>query len=284
MKKKILLTLVLTIPIFILAFLFGMERTPFSIQAIKPMETTKPAEQKKAQVPAEEIKIEDNRSVVTPSPESNSLYLVGIGDSLTEGVGDPLKEGYIGITKDELERKYNINVAMDNYAKKGLRSDQLLKKLKKQEITHALADADMIFMTIGGNDMMQVFQKHFFHLNVDLFEKQSETFADNLREIMTIIRAENAEAPIFVIGLFNPYMVYFSEIVEINKVIQIWNQKTEAVLDEYSQSYFVPTDFLFSDDEELLLHEDYFHPNRQGYELMAEELMNSIENELHFVP
>ncbi len=283
MKKKILLTLMLTIPIFILLILFVIGRTPFSIQAIKPIETSEHAEQK-VQVPADEIKVEDNRTIVTQHSESNSLHIVGIGDSLTEGVGDPLKEGYIGIAKEELERKYSLEMAMDNYAKKGLRSDQLIKKLKKKDIAHALAEADMIFMTIGGNDMMQVFQKHFFHLNVDLFEKQSETFADNLREIMTMIRTENAEAPIFVIGLFNPYMVYFSEIVEINKVIQIWNQKTKTVLDEYSQSFFVPTDFLFSDEQESLLHEDYFHPNRQGYELMAEELISRIENELLFIP
>ena len=57
------------------------------------------------------------------------LNVVGLGDSLTEGVGDELKKGgYFGrLTNEEMANWKGVkDVQADNLAKRGRRSDQLI--------------------------------------------------------------------------------------------------------------------------------------------------------------
>lgn len=267
--KKLLFFLL--IPAFVTFSILALYNWAPSLQIFNAnMDTEKDAVETAIKIPAERVRL----------IEKQQLQLLGLGDSLTEGIGDPAGEGYIGIVKEKLESKYNVKVELKNAAKKGQRSDQLLKKVKKKGTMEEIAEADLIFLTIGGNDVMKVFQNHFFHLNVHLFEKQSEDFAGNLNEIIQMIRDKNSDAPIFMIGLFNPYFNYFSEIVEINEIIQIWNEKSLEILEQYANTYFIPIESLFLTENDELLHDDNFHPNRRGYEQIANQLLNELEKEL----
>jgi len=127
------------------------------------------------------------------------------------------------------------------------------------------------------------FKNHFFNLDVHLFENKSEDFQKNLHDIFTIIRNENPDAPIYMVGLFNPYLSYFSEIVEIEEIVQIWNETSRQVISKFPNTQFVSIDSIFTDEEKLLLHEDFFHPNRLGYELIADKLLNQMELDGDFV-
>ena len=44
----------------------------------------------------------------------------------------------------------------DNLAKRGRRSDQLIEQLEEPEIQASVKKADLIYLTIGGNDIMKV--------------------------------------------------------------------------------------------------------------------------------
>lgn len=85
-----------------------------------------------------------------------------MGDSLTEGVGDETKRGgYVPLVADALQQKYELtSIEKDNYGVSGERSDQILKRVKKDsDLRNSLASADIITMTVGGNDLFQAFQK-----------------------------------------------------------------------------------------------------------------------------
>lgn len=208
---------------------------------------------------------------------NRSIHLLGLGDSLTQGVGDPLRKGYIGILQDRLETKYGMNVTITNESKKGLTSKGLLKKVKKKRVRREIRNADLIFITIGGNDIVNVFQNHFFQLDVLLFEKESRTFAHRLTEILSIIRRENESAPIFMIGLFNPFMETFSEVGEINEIIHEWDEQAITVLNDFDNTYFVSVESIFVNGNRQLLHDDHFHPNQKGYEKIADTVMVQLE-------
>lgn len=209
--------------------------------------------------------------------QTESIHILGLGDSLTQGVGDPLRKGYIGIIQEKLSGTYKMNVSLTNESKKGLTSKGLLKKVKKRHVRREIQNADLIFITIGGNDIVKVFQKHFFHLDMRLFEKESKTFTNHLTEILTIIRSENKSAPIIMIGLFNPFVATFSEVVEINEIIHEWDEQTKNVLSDFDNAYFVPVESIFVNGSSHLLHDDHFHPNRAGYEQIAERVMVQLE-------
>lgn len=230
-----------------------------------------------------QTKVQKEKSLKEEENEAADIHIVGIGDSLTQGVGDMNKEGYIGIIKEKIANESNLTVALHNYAKRGQRSDQLLKRLNKKEFNEDLRKADFIFLSIGGNDIMRVFKNNFFNLNVALFEKESVDFQNNLGEILTHIRGENPTAPIYMIGIFNPYLNYFSDIVEIGEVVRIWNESSRKVTVSFPDVHFVPIESIFEEGEETLLHDDFFHPNRYGYELIANKLIAQMKVEGDFV-
>ena len=62
------------------------------------------------------------------------LRIVSIGDSLTEGVGDETESGgYVGILNHTFEDN-QLNIRIENYGKKGNRTDQLLNSWTKTRL------------------------------------------------------------------------------------------------------------------------------------------------------
>ncbi|KAF0995036.1 hypothetical protein BJQ97_01685 [Geobacillus sp. TFV-3] len=95
----------------------------------------------------------------TPTAETRQhdekIDIVALGDSLTRGTGDESGKGYVGYMVDELRRQTDQPIRVTNLAVRGLRSDGLLRQLGEPEIQRQVAMADLIVMTIGGNDLFQ---------------------------------------------------------------------------------------------------------------------------------
>ncbi|MHC5217567.1 SGNH/GDSL hydrolase family protein [Enterococcus sp. LJL128] len=239
------------------------------------------------------------------NPNKNNKELVkyvAIGDSLTEGIGDPTASGgFVPIVARDIEERYKLNaVEVENFGKNGDRSDQILKRIKKNEaIQKQLTAADMITVTVGGNDLMKVIKGDVFNLTTDSFTKPLKKYQDQLVSLFDEIRKYNETAPIYVLGIYNPFYLYFPEIIEMQQIVNNWNAGTEETVSGYSAMYFIPiNDLLYkgvngdvgvtgaegdtSDTEitnDAIYEEDHFHPNNLGYQLMAnavrEEMINT---------
>lgn len=91
-----------------------------------------------------------------------SVHFVAVGDSLTEGVGDQTKRGgYVPLVADALQQKYGLtSIEKNNYGVSGERSDQILKRVKKDtDLRSSLASADFITMTVGETISFKRFRK-----------------------------------------------------------------------------------------------------------------------------
>lgn len=207
------------------------------------------------------------------------VFVVGLGDSLTEGIGDEYKKnGYFGrLTDAMLNWKGVKEVQVDNLAKKGRRSDQLLTQLKDPEIQAYLKDADIIVFTIGGNDLMKIVKRDLFNLKTKPFYDELEQYSARIDEVYGIIRALNNDAIIIAGGLYNPLSNIMDETQEFEEILDSWNNSIEAraVLDD--KSCFVPVRDLFNSNVNMVYHTDFFHPNAKGYEEMANRFLESIE-------
>jgi lysophospholipase L1-like esterase len=213
---------------------------------------------------------------VTFAPQD--LTIVAAGDSLTEGVGDTTESGgYLPYLQMLLEDEKDINqTTFYNFGVSGNRSDQLLKKVQTDEMKTAIRDADMVIVTIGGNDMMKVVRENIANLKKTDFEEQQKMFEHNLKLTIDIIRQENETGHIVLVGLYNPFQKWFPDIKEMNEVVREWNEESQAILSQYSDTYFVDIMNVFETGEEELLYTDYFHPNNRGYELIAEEVFEEL--------
>lgn len=178
--------------------------------------------------------------------EKRHVKLVAVGDSLTYGQGDEKKDGgYVGIIKQKIQDKYRkTSVSTVNYGVSGDRSDQILARLNKQaKMRKDLRDADVIIMTVGGNDLMQNLEKDIMMQSQSKIQasidQAQKTYEDKLNQLFTAVRKENNHAPIFVMGIYNPVYTYFPNVAAINDSINQWNRATENVTKKYSKMHFV---------------------------------------------
>lgn len=239
------------------------------------------------------------------------VHYVAVGDSLTEGIGDQTKRGgFVPIVAEDLQTRYKLsNVEVENYGIAGERSDQILKRLKKDKpLRDNLKTADFVTVTVGGNDLMKVIQDSFFTLTMKKFDKPRAAYQERVTEIIEEIRTLNEQVPIYVLGIYNPFYLNFPEITDMQTVVDDWNTATENATAQFPKSHFIPiNDLLYqgldqkvgiaseSDssssetegkssggndldrvDNNVLYEDDKFHPNNIGYQLMA----NAVRDQL----
>jgi lysophospholipase L1-like esterase len=207
------------------------------------------------------------------------IHVVGLGDSLTEAVGDELKKGgYFGrVTKEMGNWRGVKEVQADNLAKRGSRSDQLIALLEKDKSIQAqVKKSDVIFLTIGGNDIMKVVKGNLFNLKSEPFYVELGKFELRLDELFGIIRGLNGDAVIVVAGLYNPITLLIDETTEFENILDAWNEAIEvrAVVD--GKSCFIPVVDLFDTNENMVYHTDFFHPNAKGYETMTTRYLEQL--------
>ncbi|MFD1064595.1 SGNH/GDSL hydrolase family protein [Oceanobacillus locisalsi] len=202
------------------------------------------------------------------------VEIVTLGDSLTQGVGDSTNQGgYVGIL-DRTLQAFDTDIHFTNFGKRGNRSDQLLKRLEEEpEITDALEEADIVIMTIGANDIMHVLKENIMDLEINYFNEEQSFYEDRLNDIFDEIRSVNDDASIYLLGIFNPFKNYFEDIPELDQIVLNWNDTGREIVSQNENSTFVPIDDLFDDTTVNLFADDNFHPNYDGYYVMAERIL-----------
>lgn len=226
----------------------------------------------------EEIK-EKVREVVEGAIEffKKDQKIVAIGDSLTQGVGDETESGgYVGILNHTFEDN-NMNITIENFGKRGNRSDQLLKRLEKKEIETSIKEADIVLITIGANDIMKVVKNNISNLTLEPFQEERIEYIERLTAIINTINGINPDTQIYLIGFYNPFERYFSHIEELGMIVDIWNDTGESVAEEFDNVIFIPTKDLFIPSDIELLADDHFHPNTIGYKLIAKRVLDYLK-------
>ncbi len=213
------------------------------------------------------------------SLDASPLYYMALGDSLTRGVGDEKMEyGYTERLSRELEKWPEISlVELDNRGKNGRRSDQLLDLLKLGHYDEELPKADLITMTLGGNDVMRVVKADLFRLNKGMFDSALPGFVENYEKIITEIRLRNAKAPIVLIGFYNPFHIITDEYTPFETIIDEWNAEIARIAEEDTNACFVPIADLFTSNTDLVYHTDFFHPNGNGYDRMTTRIIDTLQ-------
>ncbi|WP_057490720.1 SGNH/GDSL hydrolase family protein [Streptococcus orisasini] len=230
--------------------------------------------------------------------KSRAFNYVAIGDSLTEGVGDTTEQGgFIPLLSQELQTSYRYEVSSNNYGVSGNTSQQILTRMSQgKKIQKSLTNANLMTLTVGGNDVLAVIRKDLANLKVSSFTKPAKLYQKNLRKIIELARQNNKHLPIYVVGIYNPYYLNFPDLTQMQDIIDNWNEGTQKVTTEYRNVYFVPiNDLLYkgldnnqaaveasdSDDSSkvtnnVLSDGDRFHPNNIGYQIMSKAVMEKI--------
>ena len=203
-----------------------------------------------------------------------------IGDSLTAGIGDETDNGgYRYFLAEKLLEEPSINqVHIEEFGKKGLTSAGLKKRMKEEEIIKSIQQTDVVIITIGGNDVMNVVKKNFLNLKVGDFYQAMDKYDSNVQKVIEDIRSHNEEADIYLVGIYNPFQLVLNDIQEFDILMDEWNRRSNQIVSKYEAVYFVEIWEIFENHNENLIFEgDYFHPNTTGYERMGEEIYQSVK-------
>lgn len=204
------------------------------------------------------------------------FYLV-LGDSIAFGSGlsNPREAVYGKVVADTNGYDYA------NYAVPGHTTANLLKRMETEAVRNAIARADIISISIGGNNFL------LGNLNALLFDgivKQDFTkldeiaagFYDDLDTIVTTIRAQNATAAIVLQTLYNPQTGY------IGDVYQQGADRLNKALRAYDEAH--PGTILIADvgaaltDSDRDFAEDRIHPSAAGNERIARVVLQTLKD------
>ncbi|MFL0582742.1 GDSL-type esterase/lipase family protein [Solibacillus silvestris] len=207
------------------------------------------------------------------------VFYLALGDSLTRGVGDETQDyGYTIRLQQELEKWPMVKeVELDNRGKNGRRSNQLLSLLKHGHYDEELEKANLVTITLGGNDVMKIVKKNLFSMKKSMFDKELPKFAKRYEQVIAEIRKVNPEVPIILVGFYNPFSIVVDEITPFDPIISEWNDEIEKLAATDENACFVSVEDLFVTNEDMVYHVDFFHPNSTGYDRMTKRIIESMQ-------
>ncbi|MGG3445668.1 SGNH/GDSL hydrolase family protein [Bacillus nitratireducens] len=216
--------------------------------------------------------------VAKEKKKTGTLQIVSLGDSLTRGVGDKEGIGYIGRMKEDLQKDYKQKVALTNLAVSGAKMPDLLKQIESSGAQYSIKQADVIVLTIGGNDLFPGWES-LGKIDLETYRPDTATFQNEAKKIIEEIRKLNTDSPIFWLGLYNP----FEDVEDLkgsSNIVVDWNASLEKLALNDKNVYITPTFDLFQNRGKELLYSDHFHPNEVGYTYMADRLVQNVVSKL----
>ncbi|MBR0235265.1 MAG: hypothetical protein IJQ37_02290 [Clostridia bacterium] len=213
-------------------------------------------------------------------------------DEANEYVADRDSDAYAGIVARAL------GFGLSNYAHSGDTTTDMLKVLSRSSVRESIKNADLITISIGGNDLIDmattVLLQAFLH-QLGMSETNDEIDAmyakleSNLAQALnTIIDLNGGRGVIMLQTLYNPFKYnssYTFNGVNAGELIDYYIQKINLI---YQNLYnridgfiLTPTADALNGDEDSFYSMDVkpdFHPTAHGHELIAQTILASYKS------
>ncbi|MGG4555016.1 MULTISPECIES: GDSL-type esterase/lipase family protein [Paenibacillus] len=216
---------------------------------------------------------------VPPEP-SNVLNVTAIGDSLSKGTGDDSGKGFARRFVELVKNGGRDSKLVNNLGINGLTTEGLAELLKEKGVQYSLSQADIIVMSVGGNDLFKGAEslQSGGRLPTEAELEQSVTQAsERLGIIADSILEINSQAQLVYVSLYNP----FSDLPGMREIgdeaVSRWNHIAADTLRKRERTLIVPTFDLFTYNSQKYLASDHFHPNGAGYQIIAERILQGVK-------
>ena len=211
---------------------------------------------------------------IAASASRQPQYVV-LGDSIAYGSGlsNPTEAVYGKIVADTNGYAYR------NYAVPGHTTGNLLRRLENETVSAAIGEADIISISIGGNnfllsDLNGTLYDGIVKKDYTRLDEITASFSADLVTIVGTIRALNPDAAILLQTLYNPQSGYIGEVYQqgadrLNAAIRTYAQENpgEILVVEVAQALTDSgTDFA----------EDRIHPSAAGNEKIAAAVLQTL--------
>ncbi len=206
--------------------------------------------------------------------DDQTLTFVGLGDSITRGVGDETSDGYFQRTVNTIEKELDHEIIATNLAVSGATSPELLQQLEEPGTQKLIRSADVIMMSMGANDLSPG-AANLTADTVNLFNPDRAGYAANTGTILTKLNELNPEAEIYWLGLYNPFED-FPEFAGAEVFIMEWNYILAQAVNGFPKVKVIPTYDLFQGHIPDYLYTDHYHPNKTGHQIISDRMAEVI--------
>ena len=202
--------------------------------------------------------------------------LVVLGDSIAEGVGASKPENsYANILANELD------FSLENFAKSGDTTADLIEKLKKDNVKKAISQADFIEISIGGNDFLtkrdELLDLYNNRSLLSLASEISEISSDvekNMNKIAETITNINPNAKIVIQTLYTIDIYKLRSTLEL--FIDGFNEIFTNLAEKYENVSVSDVRTAFKNSKENCISEDEVHPSDYGHKLIAKTIKETF--------
>ena len=211
----------------------------------------------------------------TPVKSAGRGLLLVLGDSLARGTGDETGKGFAADVLDNLKKKGPADMA--NLAVNGAESADVLKVLDSENVRRFAASADAILLSAGANDLTHAVPRQGATSSSPLEEigASRARYAANLRQILSRLREANPRAPIYLLGLYDPFGDEGPQARIGASVILSWNTLIAETALSFPKVFVVPTfDLFYGRPDRLAV--DRFHPNSKGHQAIADRIVQLL--------
>ncbi|MBR5496670.1 MAG: SGNH/GDSL hydrolase family protein [Clostridia bacterium] len=213
---------------------------------------------------------------IASAEQSQINYLV-LGDSIAYGSGlkNPEEASYGKIVADTNGYEYK------NHAVPGINSSELAEMIKTEEIIADIRNADIISVSIGGNDFLgdnvsDLIFDAVLEEDLSVFDETAEIFRSNLSFIINAITENNSDVIILLQTIYNPQSGKLKELYQqgadrLNAVIyrcESENPDRVCVVDIAAAL----------DGNEENFAKDGIHPSVKGNELIASAVLKKLHS------
>jgi lysophospholipase L1-like esterase len=220
----------------------------------------------------------DSGQATTPAARTE-IRAVAIGDSLARGTGDDSGSGFVRRAVDLLDKNGMRARLINNLGINGLTTVTLLTRLNETGVQYVLKEADVIMLSIGGNDLFaggQALQSGKEPPSVKQLRATLPGASARLQKILDKLHTINPDARILYLGLYNPFSDLPDLRVPGNTVVSEWNEAALRITNRSDQMSVIPTFDLFEQNLAAYLSTDHFHPNGAGYQAIAERIVQGF--------
>jgi len=208
------------------------------------------------------------RAVKFASVTEKQPVYVALGDSIAAGTG----------LKNAKKACYGTIVANTNgyeFINHGVaahRTKNLIARLEKEKVSADVARADIISVSIGGNDfllgdMYRMMSDAWVRGDYAYMDGVIESIFVNFGEIIAKIKALNPEALLLVQTLYNPEATYKREVYQAG--LDKLNGGYARYLEEHPGSYTIVNAGAAVTPQEKMIAKDHIHPNAKGHVAIA---------------
>ena len=205
--------------------------------------------------------------------QSANIVPLILGDSLARGTGDASGLGIGGrVVQDLRARKVPVQNIV-NLGINGARTADLLDQLDHRNVQVLIGQANAIIVSIGGNDLRPSALTAGGGASAPLSGAPPSEIIGRVVGVVERVRKINPNARIYVIGLYNPYVgTPMGKMASM--MIGRWNAKLVDQFATDANVSVVQTADIFQWHDRLSF--DRFHPNAEGYELIARRIADTF--------